>query len=77
MLLAHCGSFKHASVCWQHPPTTHWLQGVPPGSSEHVPASMGGLPQCPPLHTCPTQHCVLVVQFEPGGRHEPAPQIPF
>jgi len=77
MLLAHCASFRQLSVCEQQLPTTHWLHGVPPGSSEQLPASIGGLPQCVPKHTSPTQHCGVLEQFDPGGRHAPAPQIPF
>ena len=77
MLAAHCTSLRQFSVCAQQFPTMHWLQGVPPGSSEQLPASIGGTPQCPPTHTRPTQHCGLLMQFEPGGRHAPAPQAPF
>lgn len=55
-LAAHCGSKRQFSVCWQHFPTMHWLHGVPPGSSEHEPESIGGVPQLLPLHVRPTQH---------------------
>jgi len=77
MLPAHAGFARHVSVSAQQLPTTHWLQGVPPGSSEQVPASSGGSPQCPPLQTSPTQHWAVVWQFDPGGRHAPDPQTPF
>lgn len=52
----------------------HWLHGVPPGSSEQGPASIGGIPQVLPLHTRPTQHWAESVQLEPGGKHAPDPQ---
>lgn len=45
MLIAHCPLFKHCSVSLQQPPMTHWLHGVPPGSSEQGPASGGAIPQ--------------------------------
>lgn len=77
MLLAHWKSLRQAVVSSQQAPTTHWLQGVPPGSSGQAPASGGALPQWPPTHTSPTQHWAGVLQVEPGGRHAPAPQIPL
>jgi hypothetical protein len=77
MLLLHCGEFKHATVVLQQLPTMHWLQGVPPGSSEHAPASLTGLPQRPLRHVRPTQHCAGVLQLEPCARHAPEPHCPF
>ena len=44
-LWEHSLSARHASVSMQHPPTMHWLHGVPPGSSVQLPASIKGLPQ--------------------------------
>ena len=55
-LCAHSMLPRQASVSSQHPPTMHWLHGVPPGSSIQVPASMSGVPQFCPLHASPTQH---------------------
>jgi len=77
MLDAHCGLPRQFSVCAQQLPTMHCEHGVPPGSRLHAPASTGGTPQWPPLHTRPTQHCGLLTQFDPVGKHEPAPQMPF
>jgi hypothetical protein len=37
----------------------------------------GGMPQNPPLHTRPMQHCWFVVHVEPGGKHMPVPQMLF
>jgi hypothetical protein len=77
MLLTHWESFKHCSVRLQQFPMTHWLQGVPPGSSEQLPASIVGIPQWPPVHTRPMQHWLESWQFDPGGKHMPPPQVPF
>jgi hypothetical protein len=41
MLVAHWKSLRQAAVSSQQAPMTHWLQGVPPGSSGQVPASTG------------------------------------
>jgi hypothetical protein len=72
----HCASAKHAWVASQHDPTTHWLHGVPPGSSPQLPESMSGVPHSPPWHVRPMQHCEAFMQFEPLDRHEP-PQTPI
>jgi hypothetical protein len=64
-LLEHCASLRQLSVSLQHLPTMHWLHGVPPGSSVQLPESGGWMPQWPPTHTRPTQHCGLVLQFDP------------
>ena len=53
----------------------HWLHGVPPGSSEQVPASMG-TPQCPLSQVRPAQHCWGVLHVEPGGRQVSVPHRP-
>jgi hypothetical protein len=77
MLEAHAAFPRQVSVSAQQLPTTHWLHGVPPGSRPQLPASSGELPQWPPLQMSPTQHCSVVWQFDPGGRHAPDPQTPF
>jgi hypothetical protein len=78
MLEAQLKSLRQFSVGSQQLPMMHWLQGVPPGSREQLPASTGGgAPQWPPLQTRPTQHCGELEQFEPGGRQEPVPQRPL
>jgi hypothetical protein len=77
MSMAHVASFRQVCVSLQHAPMMHALHGVPPGSSEQLPASGGAMPQCWPVQTRPTQHCDEVVQFDPGGRHAPAPHMPF
>ena len=56
---------------------THWLQGVPPGSKEQLPPSIGGIPQLPPLQVSPMQHCDDTLQDDPIGRHAPEPQTPM
>ena len=61
---AQLGLFRQLTVCMQQLPTMHWLQGVPPGSSGHMPASTG-IPQCPPEQTSGLQHCPVVEQLEP------------
>src|SRR5262245_21462301 len=76
MLIAHCVEPRHASVSEQQLAMMHWLHGVPPGSSEHGPESMVGVPQCCPEQTRPTQHCEVSWHVEPGGRHVPVPQTP-
>ena len=38
-------SKRHVSVRLQQLAMMHWLHGVPPGSSEQSPESMGGMPQ--------------------------------
>jgi len=73
---AHWVSPRQVCVSPQHAPTMHWLHGVPPGSSVQLPESMGGVPQWPPVHARPTQHCGELEQFEPGGRQVPVPQWP-
>ena len=35
------------------------------------------MPQNPPLHTRPVQHCAFVVHVEPGGKHMPVPHMLF
>jgi hypothetical protein len=75
--VAHSGSKRHDCVSSQQCPTTHWLHGVPPGSSVQLPASIGGVPQVFPLHVRPTQHWFGDVHVEPGGRHVPVPQVLF
>lgn len=77
MLPAQPPSLRQSSVWLQQLAMMHWLQGVPPGSSEQLPASIGGMPQCPPLQVKPTQHCSLLMHDEPGGKHDPAPQRLF
>lgn len=76
MLLAHWASFRQLVVSSQQLPTMHWLHGVPPGSSEQVPASTP-MPQWPLSQARPTQHSWLFWQLDPGGRQVPAPQAPF
>ena len=76
MLPAQAPSARQFSVSWQQLPTMHWLHGVPPGSSEQLPASMG-LPQWPLSQVRPTQHSLGLVQLDPGGRQAPPPQTPF
>jgi hypothetical protein len=51
----------------------HSLHGVPPGSSEHVPASTG-TPQCPLSQVSPAQHCAAFVQLDPVDKQPWAPQ---
>jgi hypothetical protein len=70
---AHVESFRQFCVSSQQSATMHWLHGVPPGSSVHVPASIG-TPQCPLSQVRPTQHCWSTWQFDPGGRQVSAPQ---
>lgn len=77
MLLLHCGEFRHATVVLQQLPTTHWLHGVPPGSSEQAPASLTGLPQSPLKHVSPMQHCAGESQLDPCARQAPEPHWPF
>lgn len=77
MLFTQLKSPRHVSVSLQQAPTMHWLHGVPPGSSEHMPASTGSTPQCPPVQTSPTQHWFEFWQFDPGGRHAPPPHVPL
>jgi hypothetical protein len=73
MLEAQEKLLRHISVWLQQLPMMHWLHGVPPGSREQLPASMGGMPQWPPLQVRPTQHWPLFWHEEPGGRHPPVP----
>jgi hypothetical protein len=61
------------SVSWQQSFTMHWLHGVPPGSSGHVPASTG-TPQWPLSQVSPAQHCVASVQLDPVDKQPCAPQ---
>lgn len=77
MLDAHAPFARQFSVCVQHEPTMHCEQGVPPGSRLQEPASPGATPQCPPLQVRPVQHCALFWQLDPGGKHEPEPQMPL
>lgn len=72
MAVAQVLSLRHISVSVQQLLTMHWLQGVPPGSSEQLPASMG-LPQWPPVHTSGLQHWLLLRQEEPWLRQLPSP----
>jgi hypothetical protein len=74
-LIAHCESLRQLVVSWQQPSTMHWLHGVPPGSSEQVPASTG-VPQWLFSQVRPTQHCPALSQLEPGGRQLSVPQVP-
>ena len=56
MAVAHEPEVKQLSVWLQQLLTMHWLQGVPPGSSEQPPPSTA-LPQWLPLQTSGLQHC--------------------
>ena len=71
--LEHCGSLRQFCVASQHFPTTHWLQGVPPGSRLQLPESAIGVPQRPFAQVSPMQHCAGLLQFEPFER-QVAPQ---
>lgn len=78
MLDPQLGSNAHASVCMQQAPTMHCEHGVPPGSVLHMPPSPGGgMPQKPPLHVRPMQHCAFELHVEPGGKQLPLPQRLF
>lgn len=58
----------------QQSPRTHWLHGVPPGSSAQVPPSARGAPHRPSSQVSPMQHGVGAPQFEPLSKHAPDPQ---
>ena len=71
---AQVKSLRQFSVSMQQLLTMHWLQGVPPGSREQLPASTG-LPQWPPLQVKGAQHCDATLPLEPSGRQLPSPQM--